>query len=552
MSINPMSMGISTNYSVSGVAAGRVQTAQAEQASPAVSGDSVQLGHGDDGLSPSPAAAQFSPASLAAETSASPSSASASSQPQIRDEAQPSASSSSDSAKSAKTEDSFGGADIWHIAGESSSSEDTAALAKTVDGGFEKARIALGTDGDDTITVTMNESGNLVVTVNDEQSEFSPRDPNGMLLVIDGGKGNDTIIVDKKVTVPLRLTGGQGDDTIVGGSGNDIIIDNYGSNKIDGGAGDDIIIAHGLDLPANGQGSTINGGTGRDYIEGSNAKDILSGGDGYDVIYGLGGDDEIHGGAGNDYLDGGEGDDTISGDEGNDNLVGGKGNDILSGGAGDDLLIGASGHDTMSGDAGRDRVISNGSGDQIASDSDDAPVQTIASMEVPANFEAQGDDIERTRIESDLETLAHTEHGQMMFSEIAATGHQVTIGQDTENEGSYCASGGGRSDPGVGSDSHINYSTTKVALRSNTPWAERAPIVSMYHEMCHSYNAAVGDMDTKFYDASGRQVSGWSEGTKGVEYQAMGVDNPSVKPNPHLLTENGLRELFGHVHRDRY
>ena len=179
-------------------------------------------------------------------------------------------------------------------------------------------------------------------------------------------------------------------------------------------------------------------------------------------------------------------------------------------------------------------------------------MQTIATKQVPANFIAQGDDIQRARTESDLETLAHIEHGHMMFDEIAATGHQVTIGHDVANEGSYCSSGAGRTEPGVGSDSHINYSTTKVSLRGGMPWAERAPIISMYHEMCHSYNAAVGDMNTNFYDETGKQVSGWSEGTKGVEYQAMGVDNPSVKPNPHLLTENGMRELFGFQHRDEY
>ena len=544
MSINPMSMGISANYSVSGISAGRVQTAPAEQSQTAPAGDSVQLGSGTEELTASPSPAKAGPSASAAASAPAPSG-----EPTIREEA-PQASSAS-SGSSQVSEDPAG-AETWHIAGEGSGTEDTVALVKTVDGGFEKSRIAFGTEGDDTITVTMSDSGSLLITVNDEQREYSAHDPNGMLLVIDGCAGNDTIIVDEKVRVPLRITGGKGDDTIVGGSGNDIITDNYGSNNIDGGKGDDIITAHGVDLPENGKGNSIRGGEGRDYIEGSNAQDFLVGGDGYDVIYGLGGDDKIFGGAGNDYLDGGEGNDTILGEEGRDNLVGGKGDDLLSGGDGDDLLIGASGNDSMFGDAGRDRMISNGSGDIVVNDNDDAPVQTIATKEVPANFESQGDAMERARIDSDLETLAHTEHGQKMFSEIAATGHQVTIGQDTENEGSYCASGAGRSDPGVGSDSHINYSTTKVSLRSNTPWAERAPIVSMYHEMCHSYNAAVGDMNPKFYDASGRQVSGWSEGTKGLEYQAMGVDNPSVKPNPHLLTENGLRELFGHVRRERY
>ena len=546
MSINPMTMGISANYSVSGVSAGKVQTAAAETAKAAPAGDSVQLGSARENPQSSPLITRFGGAALTAPTAApqdnSPTNGSES---PIKEEAPQTKSTASKPADTGAA-DSAG---TWHIAGEGGI-DDTATLMQSLGDGMENAQIASGTDGDDTITITVNKNGSLVVTVNDEETIY-PTSVQGSL-IIDGGKGNDTITVDSKVTVPLRITGGEGDDKIVGGSGKDLIIDNYGSNNIDGGAGDDIIIAHGLDLPENGKGNTVRGGEGRDYIEGSNAQDFLAGGDGYDVIYGLGGDDTILGGEGNDYLDGGEGNDSILGEEGNDNLAGGKGDDLLSGGDGDDLLIGASGNDSLFGDAGRDRIISNGSGDLLFTDDDDAPVQTIASMEVPANFVAEGNDIERARIDSDLETLAHIEHGQKMFSEIAATGHQVTIGQDTENEGSYCASGAGRSDPGVGSDSHINYSTTKVALRSNTPWAERAPIVSMYHEMCHAYNAAVGDMNLNFYDASGKQVSGWSEGTKGVEYQAMGVDNPSVKPNPHLLTENGLRELLGHTHRDRY
>ncbi len=548
MSINPMTMGISANCSVSGVSAGKVQTAAAATAKSATAEDSVQLGSAQESTQSSPLMTRFGGALTATTAAPQDKSPASSSKSPIKEEAPQTKSTDSEPADIGAA-DSAG---TWHIAGASGITDDTAALIQTVDGGLEKAKIAFGTEGDDTIIVTMNDNGSLVVTVNDEQREYSANDPNGMFFVLDGGAGNDTILVDEKVTVPLRITGGQGDDIIVGGSGNDIITDNYGSNNINGGKGDDIIIAHGLDLPENGTGNTVRGGEGRDYIEGSNAQDFLVGGDGYDVIYGLGGDDTILGGEGSDYLDGGEGSDSIMGEEGNDNLAGGKGNDMLSGGDGDDLLIGASGDDSLFGDAGRDRIISNGSGDLLFTDDDDAPVQTIASAEVPANFESQGDAMERARIDSDLETLAHIEHGQKMFSEIAATGHQVTIGQDTENEGSYCASGEGRSDPGIGSDSHINYSTAKVALWSNNPWAERAPIVSMYHEMCHAYNAALGDMNLNFYDASGNQVSGWSEGTKGVEYQAMGVDNPSVKPNPHLLTENGLRELLGHTHRDRY
>ena len=415
----------------------------------------------------------------------------------------------------------------------------------------DKAVICTGTAGDDTIKVTMNDNGSLLININGESTMY----PGSVIprLIIDGGRGNDTITVDEKVNVSLRITGGEGNDFIIAGSGSDVIVDNYGANHIEGGAGNDRIIAHGLDGQTNAKGwaNELHGGEGDDYLEGGNGRDLMHGGAGYDVLYGLGGNDELHGDAGNDYLDGGEGNDLLEGGAGNDNLIGGKGNDVLRGGEGDDLLIGASGNDTLEGGQGSDKAISNGSGDTIVGDTQDVPVQTIATATVPASFSSEGTDLERARIDSDLETLAHIEQGQMMFAEVDKTGHSVSIGKTTQ--GSSCSSGVGNSQPGVGSDSHVNSNTTKIALSGKVPWADRAPIVSMYHEMCHSYNAATGTMIHQRYDYDGTPLPPHStEGPKGLEYQAMGVDNPSVKANPTLLTENSLRNLFGFTHRDEY
>ncbi len=546
MSINPMSMGISNNYSVGRISGSKAPAEQTSAPAVASAEDSVQLSEAHDRqiASPKMDAIKSAPSSLQADSGA----------PAKADE-KPSALTKETEAKpehhaefrNAEAQEQSSDASTWDIANEKYS-KDVTALTNSLGDQINNATIAMGTDKDDKITVSVNQNGSIVVTVNDKT--MKPVSPKSSIF-IDGGKGNDTIIVDPKVTVPLHITGGLGNDTIIGGSGNDTIIDNYGANTIDGGAGDDIIIANGLDLYFWSDGNTINGGDGNDYIEGSNVKDKLSGGNGYDVIYGLGGNDEIHGGAGNDYLDGGKGNDIIYGDAGNDNIIGGKGNDQLYGGSGDDQLIGASGHDTISGDEGSDRIISDGH-DSITSDKDDADVQTIASKRVPSKFKAEGTNIESARIESDLEMLANTEHGHMMFDKITATRHKVTIAPDKNNSGSACGNDDGREIPGYGSDSFIRYSTNKVSLDIDVPWNDRAPIVSLYHEMCHAYNAALGDMNTKFYDRDGRKVTGWSTGTLGAEYQAMGVDNPSVKPNPHLLTENSMRELLGFQHRDEY
>ena len=80
---------------------------------------------------------------------------------------------------------------------------------------------------------------------------------------------------------------------------------------------------------------------------GSDGDDTLDGGTGFDVLLGAEGDDSIDGGAGDDWLLGGEGADTLEGGEGNDTLVGGEGADTLAGGAGNDILTGGAGADTF-------------------------------------------------------------------------------------------------------------------------------------------------------------------------------------------------------------
>jgi Ca2+-binding RTX toxin-like protein len=98
-------------------------------------------------------------------------------------------------------------------------------------------------------------------------------------------RNNDLIVGSLDDASPGRLGGG--DDTLKGGLGNDVILDDGGADELFGGEGDDLLIA----------------------------------------------------GAGNDKLDGGEGDDWLLGGEGDDTLIGGKGEDFLSGGQGNDTLV---------------------------------------------------------------------------------------------------------------------------------------------------------------------------------------------------------------------
>jgi VCBS repeat-containing protein len=79
---------------------------------------------------------------------------------------------------------------------------------------------------------------------------------------------------------------------------------------------------------------------------GGNGNDTLTGTDGADMLVGQNGDDALSGLAGNDLLCGGNGDDRLNGGGGSDTMAGGRGNDNLTGGAGDDGFSGGPGTDT--------------------------------------------------------------------------------------------------------------------------------------------------------------------------------------------------------------
>jgi len=93
---------------------------------------------------------------------------------------------------------------------------------------------------------------------------------------------------------------------------------------------------------------------GNDSIVGGNGDDRISARDGDDFVDGAGGDDTIFGNDGDDLLDGSAGDDDAFGGDGNDLMVGGTGADFLRGSAGNDLMFGGKGADDLRGDTGDD------------------------------------------------------------------------------------------------------------------------------------------------------------------------------------------------------
>jgi Ca2+-binding RTX toxin-like protein len=140
---------------------------------------------------------------------------------------------------------------------------------------------------------------------------------------IQGTTGSDAasfsnMAVTNDVTLAPAIFGTSGNETIIGGDGNDEIYAKTGSDSISGGPGNDILDAgYHADSSKNGQfielatsSNTVSGGDGNDEIYGTNVNDLLSGDAGDDILYADSGNDTLIGGAGNDYLYGGDGADT--------------------------------------------------------------------------------------------------------------------------------------------------------------------------------------------------------------------------------------------------
>ncbi|HEY0316692.1 MAG TPA: hypothetical protein VGC49_00145 [Solirubrobacterales bacterium] len=94
---------------------------------------------------------------------------------------------------------------------------------------------------------------------------------------MNGGGGNDSVVLAREVPAPVTLRGGPGDDRLVGGAGAD---------KLIGGSGNDVLVGRaGADW--------LYGGSGDDKLVGGNGDDLLRGGSGHNVYLGGSGTNDI-------------------------------------------------------------------------------------------------------------------------------------------------------------------------------------------------------------------------------------------------------------------
>jgi len=183
------------------------------------------------------------------------------------------------------------------------------------------------------------------------------------------GFGMDTLIGTSGQNV---LIAGPANDQLRGLAGQDELDGGPGDDRLDGGAGDDIaffddsrvfVETRNAGTPgtvadlktgrATGPFDTdvlisiegLHGGSRDDTLRGDGQSNAILGDEGHDKLLGRGGADVIFGGLHRDTLLGGAGGDVLGGEEGADLIKGGAGNDLMSGDEGRDTLVGGKGAD---------------------------------------------------------------------------------------------------------------------------------------------------------------------------------------------------------------
>jgi Ca2+-binding RTX toxin-like protein len=291
-----------------------------------------------------------------------------------------------------------------------------------------------GGSGTDLADYSGRTSG-VVVTAEGTANDGGPGELDNVKVDVEnvtGGSGDDALIGG---TAANALSGGAGDDTLDGDAANDVLDGGPGDDELTGGAGTDTATyatrATAVDVTldglagdgAAGESDTIHtdvetaiGGLGDDLLIGGPNADTLSGGPGVDTLHGEGGADVLNGDDGDDVLEGGAGGDTHNGGAGVDTAdytgrtaavtadLDSAADDgetaeadnvktdveVLLGGAGDDTLTGNNGENVLSGGGGNDTLDpGRGAGDELLGGSGSDTV-TYASRTMPVVADLDG------------------------------------------------------------------------------------------------------------------------------------------------------------------
>jgi VCBS repeat-containing protein len=162
----------------------------------------------------------------------------------------------------------------------------------------------------------------------------------------------DDLLIKTRVTI-----GSPGQQTILIGRDDDIVLGGSGGNTIHTGTGNDVVFA-------GSGGDVVRGEGGNDYLQGSTGDDILDGGCGIDVMAGSNGQDILRNTEGNSALLGGKQNDRIDAGADNDFIAGGKHDDTINAGGGANVLAfnRGDGRDTVLATPGASNTLSLGGG----------------------------------------------------------------------------------------------------------------------------------------------------------------------------------------------
>lgn len=201
-----------------------------------------------------------------------------------------------------------------------------------------------GSTGNDAVTISTTAAGGINISAGTVggpvTSTIGPVSGVTGQIIVFGQAGNDQLNAAASSRA-VELRGGQGNDTLIGGTGSDTVYGDEGDDVLSGGTSAD----------------SLYGGVGNDNLSGNDGDDLLVGEDGHDTLVGSNGSDILMGRTGNDSLVGGAAYDILLGDEGDDFLDGGDDGDWLFGGSGFDILLGGNGDDRLRGDGDRNLLI---------------------------------------------------------------------------------------------------------------------------------------------------------------------------------------------------
>lgn len=402
--------------------------------------------------------------------------------------------------------------------------------------------------------------------------------------------GDDNIYVDDTLTHRIRINSGGGadylavggvDSRIITGPGDDTVKITSGNCYLDTGSGDDSVRITGF-------GSTR--------------------------VYAGEGDDSIRAGNGLTFIDGGPNDDIIVGGSGHNILSGGEHNDSIQAGSGSNAIYTGTGNDRVTQLKPTDKAYANERSTLHALDGQERwdwlrdrlgnydPAQLETIMEV---IQAIGlDTLDATRapdsyagttgliiegrpeyiarVEADLALIRNSPNGRLLLQALdraAASGRQaVTIKYSEMENAQFLPSYQritwhgprgpitSRPDPLAPTlrDNQAGPPAYGGTVNYNPQFSSRGliPLISLYHELCHAYNAVTG---TEVLGETEETLGSQKAMTKNAERQAVGLpidmepfdfdfdpSTPPTRTNPQAFTENSLLKELGLPERRTY